>query len=231
MAEFKSNDCYVAFIDLLGFKNMINHKTQDEIANIFIEVEKLINGLGFYVKTNNGAERLIEKKDIHHKIMSDSIVFFIDSNVKNALYIIITLCNVVQMRLLDFPDPILARGAISRGDMYLDGDKMFGKGLTKAYTLENGCAKYPRYIIPLNIVDEYTDYDIITNPKNYLYDDSDGFYCIDYLSFYLKAQPKREDRTAEKIEKLVYDALIKYSDLSIREKYLYLKKNLDRIKK
>ena len=128
MAVFKSDDCYVAFIDLLGFKNIIKVKKQEEIADIFNEVEKTIDNLGVFVKTKDGFESMIEKKDIHHKIMSDSIVFCIDTKFKNALFILCMLCSVVQMRLFDFQDPLLARGAITRGDMYLDGDKMFGKG-------------------------------------------------------------------------------------------------------
>ena len=64
MAEYK--ECYVAFIDILGFKNYINHAECEEINEIFQSILEF--------NPNPLVKNDYLYGNIHITIMSDSIV-------------------------------------------------------------------------------------------------------------------------------------------------------------
>lgn len=228
MREYK--DCYVAFMDLLGFKELINTRSCEEIASIFDEIKKRdlfnlnIKGLG--------QQPLVSPEEIHYKVMSDSIIIFIDSSVTHALFDLILTCLYFQMRMLNMVAPVLVRGGISRGGIYYDRDVVFGQGLVNAYLLESKHAKYPRVIIPTELVEPRDlldiDKDATTLLMGFLLQKFfDEYYSINYVIPYLTFY--RKDGYDIRFENHVLKMLNSDND-SIKEKYSYLQIQIEMFK-
>lgn len=221
MKENKSvegyKSCYVAFLDILGFKNIVNSKTCEEI----LEIYKKIENRPFFQIMRNG-EALITPNSVRLKVMSDSICIYVEKDVKNALFALIETCALFQAHLADLEEPIFLRGAIVLGDIYAKGDKTFGPGLTKAYLLEEKVVKYPRIIIASDLIEEGFEnmtkqaVDVI---QKHLMLDSDYFMIINFLNFLNLPQiEKLRNYVGEKLSGTSQEAY----DISIREKYLYM---------
>ena len=215
-------DCYIAFLDILGFKQLINNKTCEDIFRIFaLKMQKPLSG--FYC----GTQSIIDMHNVKMKVMSDSICFFIDSQVKNALIGLLATCAHFQYELLRLQEPILSRGAIVRGEIFADGDIVFGPGFVKAYQMEEHNAKFPRIIVTKSTLDnarDNTDVDVVHYISRTVFSDFDEFYAIDYLELFEGLDTNGGDcpRLLEHINSILGTT----TDSSVQEKYLYLKKNL-----
>lgn len=215
-------DCYVAFMDLLGFKALLSDKEKscEDIASVFDEISKRYD-------LRENKIPIIDSRNIHFKVMSDSICIYIDSSIKKSLTVLCLLCTHFIVRLLRLDPPIIIRGGISKGNIYSDGDILFGQGLSSAYMLENNAAKYPRIIIPENIIDDYCrglTQQEISLLMGTLAMDFDRFYCLNYYPVFTVWGYKAEE--GERVNKLIYDTLSKSVDSNIREKYLYLQSKI-----
>lgn len=215
-------DCYVAFMDLLGFKAILGNKniSCEDIALIFDEIKKQ-----YYVRRNEIP--MVNPDDINFKVMSDSVCVYIDSSIKNSFLVLIFICTYFQVRLLRLSPPILVRGGISKGSMYSNEDVTFGPGMSDAYILENDLAKYPRIIIPMNVVDDYiqiVDFSKRSLISNFLFKDFDSFYTINYFELYTAWGYKTND--GEQLKNMIYNTLCTSKDLGVREKYLYLQSHI-----
>lgn len=107
---------YVAFLDVLGFKDYVNSKNLKKINTYINKVEKSIN----YLKM------ISSKLDIGYIVISDSIIISIKHgvDVPNNIEKLKSLCiaiGVLQSTLIT--DGILIRGAISSGEVYFNNDK------------------------------------------------------------------------------------------------------------
>jgi len=219
MEQKKYQNCYVAFIDMLGFKNLINSK--ETSCKRVLDVYKCFDNAIPTLEIGNDSERhfVEELKYIKMKIMSDSICIYIEAHVKNALLCLASVCFNIQEKLLTLAKPILIRGAIVHGDIYAEGDITFGPAVTKAYLMEENNAKYPRIIITKQTLDEGAK-QIEDGALDSLYDgvffrDADKFYTINFLATI-------DYESLQKLKAFVSDILDTTIDDSIREKYLYL---------
>lgn len=208
-------ECYVAVLDLLGFKDKIITSSCEEIASIYDKMHEK-----YYIRKDDLP--LIDDGELHKMILSDTIVFYIKTTVKNALAALIATCSFFQIELLSVNSPTLLRGAIVKGNIYREGSIVFGQGIVDAYLLEENVAKYPRIILQKKIVEEYTNFDKeVSDFKDwFLFEDFDLFYSIDYLfQFY---SMRGEKGSWKKFAKHVYDVIDCEMSPSIREKYIYV---------
>ncbi len=175
-----SEKCYVAFLDILGFKNIVLNYEISEIEEIFKEIADTRTEL---FRNNRGLLDVIDMTldDTYIRIMSDSIVIAIPTRIQTSLVFICECCRTIQSNLLQ--KGVLLRGGISEGDFYGDEEIMFGKGLVNAYNLE-GIAEYPRIIISPDVVHAY-DALVGTSTPIYITDmivlAEDDLYYINYL--------------------------------------------------
>ncbi len=219
-------DCYVAFMDILGFKDIIFKKTKDYIIDIFKEIDAKVIRTSIFQRKEGMEIPLIPQNCLHKKIMSDSIVLFISKEHSNSLLVLLLACTVFQSEMLSLCDPVLLRGGISEGYMYNCGDVLFGEGLTNAYLLESKYAKYPRIIIPKSVCDSYTNPNNIP-AYNYLFKaEDDEYYSTDYMRFYLNPSVPKGFIPETKLNEFIDKCLNQYSDASIKEKYLYLQNEI-----
>lgn len=215
-------DCYIAFLDILGFKNLIDTKPCEEIYKIFST--KMKKPLSAFSK---GTKSILDMEDIKMKVMSDSICFYVDSQKRNALVGLIATCAYFQVELLRMQEPILSRGAIVKGNLYTENHIVFGPGFVKAYQMEEHSAKFPRIILTRSMLEDArdnTDEDIVDYIPQTVFCDFDEFYAIDYLELFEGFDTRGED--CHRLLKHINSILGTTTDSSVREKYLYLKKHL-----
>ena len=160
--------------------------------------------------------------------MSDSICFYTPSNIENSLPVLIGLCAYFQSRLWRLQEPILVRGGIVRGDLYAEGDIIFGTGLTNAYLLEERNAKVPRIIITKETIDCCLSDDMTKAYMNsLLLKDFDAFYHIDsFAMLYVWGQ---KDGSYLRFYNHIQNVLDSTTDDSVRDKYLYLDSKIQQV--
>ena len=213
------NNYFVAFVDVLGFKNIIDSYSRDKVYELFSRNFK--RSIANIIK--NG-ESLINGDEIHYKTMSDSIVFYVKEDAKNALFGLLANCATFQASLLAMDTPILTRGGVSYGGFFIDGDIMFGPALTSAYLLESQNAKYPRIIMNHSLLLQYGN----EYCNNIVYEDDDLFWSINSLNIVL-GKNKTGFKDFDHLSSYVVEVLDSTRDSSIREKYLYLRKKTNEI--
>lgn len=224
--ESHYTDCYIAFLDLLGFKGIINKKTCDDILAIFAEIK--VEAYEIYVSQDGKWVNLLDAKtatSVNMKIISDSICFYIDASIPNAFCALLSVCQMFQTKMAGLPEPILMRGGIVRGDIYASGDITFGPGLTNAYLLEEKSARYPRIIMTGDVLQNGMNetqamcQEIV---RKSTIRDTDAFYIINY--FGMLARGPRKGADAKALYEYALKQLDTQIDPSVREKYIYVEK-------
>lgn len=265
MNGYKEN--FVAFLDILGFKNIINKSEFTKVKCIFnsiIASNKDVQNLSRTEENEGDVKRKIELKNYNEAlssariyVMSDSIVIAVPCELKESLAAIISICYLIQLQLYKLDTPILLRGAIARGPFYMgnftadsnsENTLVFGKGLVDAYLAQENYAVYPRVIVAKDIMIGYNtsiDSDFLLPV-----DEEDGYSYLDTLTKFLIPadfdtgsdekesgnvdyfEKKFEESDSYKcIKKLIDDNLMSYNDANFRKKYIWLGKEVNRIKK
>ena len=214
-------ECYIAFLDMLGFKKLIEEKSCAFIENVISKINHDIPILMANSKTKR------KKADIRVKVISDSICLYISSQMEENLQLLIFSCLCIQHNLLENNPPIFIRGGIVKGNIYSKGDVFFGPGLTKAFLMEENNAKYPRIIITNDLLIPFKNPDskfFISNLKDLVFRDFDNFYTVNYFDSLESFSPNGglKDKITDYINK-VLDTTI---DSSLRDKYNYVLDNI-----
>lgn len=226
MKKYESH--FVAFLDILGFKSLITQNSCDEIYPIFNELRNksktTLNLNGVQIKAFD---------DIHHTILSDSIIIFIKADIDDAFGALINVCCKLQTSLANRNNPILLRGGIAKGNLFYENDIIYGDGLTKAYLLESKLAKYPRIIFSGETLQEgveNTKYMFTEIEGMFIHDykkDIDSIYYINYLPSLLGKTQDEVVVYCDRLKSLCEKWLNKEIDFSLREKYIWLQKKLE----
>lgn len=188
---------FVAFIDILGFKNIVE-KTIDNSAfqqNIFavlnsIKTNVLTTALAGETNIDNvpkeELEEVLETIEILGTVLksessvqithfSDSIVISVKADDMKYVMTVMELIGRVIFKLWnDFN--ILIRGGITVGDLiHEEGGVLFGPAMVKSYEYETYLAKNPRIIIDeraSQLIKDDIHYQ--KTPMNYLFIDFNG---------------------------------------------------------
>lgn len=175
--EYKK--CFVAFIDILGFKRYVSENTCETIFDtlLTLKIEAITGPNG--LKSKYG----INENDVKILCISDSVIVSIEDHIPYALEAITEICAVFQAVLL-LNRGMLMRGGISCGDFCIDdsgdiGDGiLFGPAYNRAVELEKN-AKYPIIKIDenLNIGDDF-----LVNQPFLIKSMHDDTVFVDYMS-------------------------------------------------
>lgn len=217
MDSEKYSQYYVAFLDILGFKDLVNNS--ENSCEYVLNIYKFLNQYNdmFF---SNIPETI--KKEIKMKIMSDSICIYINANIPNALHDLVTFCTLFEYNLLLIDPCIFIRGGIVYGDMYVKDDIMFGPALIEAYLLEENNAQFPRIIMCKSTFDRgrtETDKQFQKSLDFWVFRDDDAFYTLDYFALLTEMVLPRVNRT-------ISNWLDTTTNESIRQKYLYVEKHI-----
>lgn len=221
--QVKYSNCYIAFIDILGFKDLLAKNTAcSDIFSIFELIKSNSTTSLFY----NG-EDVDAFNHIKCYIMSDSIVLYIDASIKESFFALVTTCSKLQISLLCREQPILVRGGISKGDLFVDKNIIFGAGLTEAYLIESNISRYPRIVFSKALLRNAKE--VNTSTKRVYWDgmivseDVDEYCFVNFMSFAFWPDLNTLIPSIESILIASQSFLDTSFNQSIREKYLWLK--------
>ena len=170
--------CYVAFLDLLGFKEICGNQLGcAEIKAIFDDIELL----KYSYDNTLGIATISEKtrSESTFTVMSDSIIISAPKNDEGFVFILY-LCSLIQSMLLEGPYMILLRGGIAEGDFFKLKNLTFGPALIGAYKLENEVAFYPRVVIHRNIIDDLNQRQMMYNERKSTKNAMSKYKVVDY---------------------------------------------------
>ncbi len=238
----------VAFIDILGFKSLINETEKSDNQN---EIKNITDAFDLIYKVLDKHYSKDQIKEIKYSTFSDCIVFSFPSFQTDALFFACLPLIWLQADLVSNHN-IFLRGAITIGDIYHDANKVFCPAMVEAYELESKVAKYPRIILDPKIKTAYDDwlvkleeegdcdkiYDLkeelnsVFSENGLLTKDRDDYYYVDYLRGIVQEmdEPENYPNFIEHVERLVQPYLKPDTDESLLRKYLWLDEKLKKIK-
>lgn len=218
--EKQYKKCYVAFLDVLGFKEMIKRKSCEYIYEIFSkEFKQKIKQI--YI----GTTLVSDMANVEMKVMSDSICLYIDSSIENSLFALVCATAHFQNELLCFEEPVLTRGAIVHGDIFSEGDIIYGPAFVDAYLKEEQLAKYPRIILDEGLIEEVesnSDENVYKALNQFSLFDFDGNFVVDYWQVFNEINKNKYLDLLSYIEKVISEN----ENESVVEKYKYFKSQL-----
>lgn len=187
-AEVKYKRKIVAFIDILGFSQLVKQSSRDNSL-----LQKIYKVLAHFVEErnkNNEIDKRYENNMWQYSTQSDCIVisysFYQNSgsffNIVTDIYYLI-----YELSFLGF----ILRGGITIGDLVHEKDVVFGPALVDAVCLEEKIAHYPRIIISEKDFKKGIAEGYLHSPKDdeeyirkRLKKDSDGFWYVDFFEQY-----------------------------------------------
>jgi hypothetical protein len=194
MTPEKYENRITLFLDILGFRNVIEKRTM------------LPDNLhpGKYVDNPNGITELYNSLNIireHFNIgvipsentkritqFSDSLIISFSVKEKGEIFTLISDIHFLIKRFIKYQ--IICRGAISYGKLIHDEKFVFGPALNMAYETESKAAMYPRIIMDKTILkyaSKYPDNELNSGDweigaiETLISKDSDDMYYIDYF--------------------------------------------------
>lgn len=171
----KTENYIVAFIDVLGAKQLISQDMDGSLNTIHEAYDK---SLELY-------KELFERR-VHFDftIFSDNIVVARKVNNEKvftaAFHAVHMMAAIIQGHFL-FRN-ILTRGGIAYGKYFADDTMVWGDALVKAHLLEESIAIYPRVVIDPELVWKLNIFPKGPEKSQYwLKQDQDGILYVDYL--------------------------------------------------
>jgi len=173
----------VAFIDLLGFKELVSTFGAQPFA--FKCTLNILKALDAQKQMVYGFPKELDVQ-MEYTVFSDSIVLssrIPQDPVNTSLFQVAFACGLLLR------SGIFARGAIVDGYLYHKSNLILGQGMVDAYTQEITNAIYPRIIVSPNIIDRYFK-EIQTSPlkekiqswsNTLIRKDADRIYYLDIL--------------------------------------------------
>jgi hypothetical protein len=252
--EIKYEERLVAFIDILGFKEIVKQSEKDpsKVELIYSVLNYLKNweipekwDLKLVEIEEDAQKRGIENFDIRGKTnstsFSDSIVVSVkvDNNVNEmASTLIVNLANIGAIL---FEKGILFRGGLTLGNIIHDENgTVFGQGLIDAYRLESSNAKYPRIILSDKLISKL-NYPINTKRNRYPYhqyidrfeDGCVGFHQMQYyqvMESWEEMTIEKLTNSLDKIRKVIIKGLDNsFEKPEVFEKYKWLKEQYHKL--
>jgi hypothetical protein len=194
-------ECIVAFIDILGFKELVNQSINNEeiykkIYETLSKFKKLENHCSWQkdiIEVEEDAQKKnLKEFELKDKIkctcFSDSILITVEvnNNINEIFSTLIANLSRIGSELLC--EGIIIRGGIDISKIYHENNIIFGMGLINSYELEANIANYPRIVLSKDLISKL-NYPL-NNKKNrfpyhqYLKRFDDGCVGLHQLIFY-----------------------------------------------
>jgi hypothetical protein len=152
--ERKYETRYCAFLDILGFSDLIGNIRKDDTG--FEIVRDLLRKIHEPSKYDTAGTA-----DFRATTVSDAIALSSSFSANGLSVLVDTICRLVLGAL---EEGYFMRGGLCRGLLYHDNDMVFGEAFIKAYRIESSVARYPRIMVSKQVYDEA----IASNLRGYL---------------------------------------------------------------
>ncbi|MEP0313805.1 MAG: hypothetical protein ABJL57_00940 [Hyphomonas sp.] len=174
LSELEYERFVVAFIDILGFRELIKTSTsrQDDRVSAFTA---LIN---LSALDSLQAEDMMP--DLRIQIFSDSVILALPLRAK-AIIDMLFITNTASWRLMRHG--VWLRGGITIGHAYFDDFAAFGPAIIEAYDIESTLAKQPRIALGKPALDAFRKEEEHLQKARFAERDSDGIYFPNFLNF------------------------------------------------
>lgn len=253
-SEIKYEKRLVAFIDILGFKEIVKQSETDisKIELIYSALDYLKNweaqekwDLRLVEIEEDAQKRGVDNFDIREKTnitaFSDSIVVSVkvDDNINEMASTLIINLAYIGAFLLE--KGILFRGGLTVGNLiHIENGTVFGQGLIDSYKLESNSAKYPRIILSDKLLKEL-NYPIETKRNRYPYhqyvdrfdDGCVGFHQMIYyqvIESWTKMTKEKLIESLGKVRKVIVGGLdTTFENPDVFEKYKWLKEQYNKL--
>ena len=130
---------YVCFLDILGFKDLVNNNTPKNLTKIYQHLLQNTVDKSVKIWTENGMRDFGVESEIYSVVVSDSIILWTeDIGITSFIKMIMTVQGLL-FQTMYYGIPL--RGGLSVGSLTVlnseNNTTVFGKGLVSAYTLES----------------------------------------------------------------------------------------------
>jgi len=159
---------FVAYLEILGYKEIIEENREREVAKILKDILEKIQS------DTEIAKLFFDDEDLRIKMVSGHLI--LSSRAKWSS--VFSVSANIQYNLAQYG--IFVRGAICYDELYSDAEFIYGKALAKAQKLTAEEALYPRILIDQSFLDATQ----LTRTKSYFSTDFDGHIFVDYLRYF-----------------------------------------------
>lgn len=224
-------DRIVAFVDVLGFKGLVDSSKNDVkvLRNITSALSTLYEWIWKWEADGGDSSFAFTQ-------FSDSVVLSALADTQDSFEMLLQLMlGIVDIA---YSNCIIVRGGIARGKLIHDNEMVVGPAMVDAYFLESQIAKYPRIVISEELktefevnLQEYVDSqpnltEIPSFNKIFKQDDVDGLWYMDYIDpdeeFVIRHSKKDYIETLKDIARKG----LSNSDANVRMKYEWLERKL-----
>jgi len=217
-ATIEYTDRLVAFVDILGFKNLINAKDVDVIKII----KKLDDNFGEIEEAYGDDFSLLSVRKF-----SDCMCVSCELSDEGIRQMLVALAFYQALSSMSFSTlgGIFFRGAITIGKHFESSHMIFSKGLVDAYHFEKDRAKYPRILID-DKVDDRIKTVIDPHLRNILCKlvarSPDTVRFLDYLQITIDISLEERENVFRLHKKSILSQIAANDDRKILEKYMWL---------
>lgn len=221
----------IAFVDILGFKEKI---AKSNITRMEAEsIHRALNRIYKVKKDNEGSGFMnLKSQGVEVTTFSDSAVISYPAEKDNLLFLILDL---IHLQLDLTMDDVLIRGGLTIGDLYHDGNIVYGPAMNMAYKLESQVAIYPRIIVDKAAIEQYyayvngDEYDL-NDIESLLRRDRDGLFYVDMLN----QDQEMNDAGTEYYEWLsvlrnIIITGLSHKDIAVKVKYQWLQEYFNEV--
>ncbi len=252
--KIKYEERLVAFIDILGFKEIVKQSENDisKVELIYSVLDYLKNwevpnkwDLRYVEIEEDAQKRGVENFDIRSKTnitaFSDSIVVSvkIDNDVNEMFSTLIVNLAYISAILLE--KGILFRGGLTIGNIiHQENGTVFGQGLIDSYKLESNNAKFPRIILSDKLL-KVLNYPLESKKDRYVYhqyidrfeDGCVGFHQMIYyqvIESWTEMTPELLIESLGKVRKVIVNGLdSSFEKPEVFEKFRWLKEQYNKL--
>lgn len=227
-------DRVVAFVDVLGFKDLVMQSQSDErvLLNITSALSSLYEWIWQWEADGCNSSFAFTQ-------LSDSVVLSAITDTQDSFEMLLQLMlGIVDIA---YNNGVVVRGGIARGGLIHDKEMVVGPAMVYAYLLESKKAVYPRIIISEELknefdanLQEYVDSqpnldEIPSFNKIFKQDDEDGVWYMDYVDpdeAFITMRTKEDYIDA--LKDIVKKGL-NNPEPKVRKKYEWLERKIGRI--
>jgi hypothetical protein len=166
---------YCAFVDILGFRELIRKINTGELS--ILTLGSMLDRIHRPSRTQMSRD-LLKVSQVRAQSISDAVAISTTCTPVGLLHLFLVLEDLA-LGLLE--RAYLLRGAIVKGPLYHDERMVFGQALVDAYRLENNIARYPRIMISREVVEDARNDGTRIHPPSHILQDEDGPYYLHVL--------------------------------------------------
>lgn len=219
-------DKVVAFIDILGFKEMVNEsfKYGSYYGNILSALKTIDNMRHLKVDSDSSVGHEVT-------VFSDNIVISYKRN-----YLDLLIRDVIDLQISLLADGMLTRGGVSFGKLCHEDNLVYGPALIEAYLIESKYAIYPRVVIDNKFFCDGEVFDVFEAYKameanKAIKRDFDDLYYISILDDIITFRYRNGDLIYDVVKKVIESKLKENVSLGIKAKYGWLKNYFNKVAK